>query len=183
MGRFPEATALAVIASPAVRIALVVVALLALGYVGSLSYLGAVSRRPRPAELRDGELRPCRRARNCVCSRPGCGGKAVEPLVFAGPPEAALERLAAVLAALPRTRVVLRDGGYLHAEARSRLFGFVDDFEAQLDPAAGVFHVRSASRVGVADRGVNRRRVEEVRRGFSAAATATATPPGHWRWR
>jgi uncharacterized protein (DUF1499 family) len=153
------------------RVALVVLALLALGYVGLLAYLGAASRRPRPTTPtapRDGELRPCRRATNCVCSQPGCGGRQVAPLAFTGPPEVAIDRLAAVLAALPRTSVVERDGGYLRAEARSRVFGFVDDFEARLDAPAGKIHVRSASRVGLADRGVNARRVTLVRERFAA---------------
>jgi uncharacterized protein (DUF1499 family) len=146
-----------------VRLALLVVALLAVAWVGVFAYLAALSRRPR---LRDGELRPCRRTTNCVCTRPGCGGREVAPLELQGPPQAAMERLAAVLTALPGTRVVTRDGAYLHAEARSRVFGFVDDFEARADPAAGVIHLRSASRVGVSDRGVNARRVAAVRRAY-----------------
>jgi uncharacterized protein (DUF1499 family) len=153
------------------RVALVVLAVLALGYFGLLAYLGAASRRPRPTTpiaARDGELRPCRRTTNCVCSQPGCGGRQVEPLAFGGPAEAAMERLAATLVALPGVRVVERDGGYLRAEARSRVFGFVDDFEARPDPATGVIHVRSASRVGISDRGVNARRVTLVRERFAA---------------
>jgi uncharacterized protein (DUF1499 family) len=142
--------------------------LAAVGYPAYLAWLGAVSRRPRTRALRDGRLRPCRRASNCVCSQPGCGGRAIEPLGFTGSPDAALDRLAAAIAQLPRSRIVRRDGGYLHAEVRSRCFGFVDDIEAQVDAAAGAVHLRSASRVGISDRGVNARRVEQIRALYAA---------------
>jgi uncharacterized protein (DUF1499 family) len=52
---------------------------------------------------------------------------------------------------------------YLHAEVKSRVFRFVDDLELLLDPASGVVGIRSASRVGYSDLGVNRRRVETLR--------------------
>jgi len=53
----------------------------------------------------------------------------------------------------------------VRAEFRSRL-GFVDDVEFRIDEAAGVIHVRSASRTGYWDLGVNRRRVEAIREAF-----------------
>jgi uncharacterized protein (DUF1499 family) len=56
--------------------------------------------------------------------------------------------------------------GYLHAEFRSALFGFVDDVEFRMDETAGRIDVRSASRTGYFDFGVNRRRVEEIRARF-----------------
>ncbi len=152
----------------AALITLAVLAALGLVYAGNLARLGAVSRRPRERGLLDGRLRPCRRSTNCVCSQPGCGGREVEPLSFTGPPEAAMERLVSAVASLPGARIVRRDGGYLHAEVTSKVFGFVDDFEAQADPAAGELHVRSGSRVGIGDQGVNARRVAEVRRRFEA---------------
>ena len=53
--------------------------------------------------------------------------------------------------------------GYLYAEFRSKLMGFVDDVEFLADPVKGVVHVRSASRLGRRDFGVNRERVEQLR--------------------
>jgi len=44
--------------------------------------------------------------------------------------------------------------------------GFIDDVEFWQDPVAGVIQVRSASRLGQSDLGVNRRRIEEIRRRF-----------------
>src|SRR5206468_84351 len=91
---------------------------------------------------------------------------AVEPLRFTDDPEEAWQRLKAVLASLPRTRIVAATDGYLHAECTSRVFRFVDDLECLLDRDAKLIHVRSASRAGRSDLGVNRRRVEAIRRAF-----------------
>jgi len=64
---------------------------------------------------------------------------------------------------LPRTTIVAEDHHYLHAECRSSVFGFVDDLEIQLQPRERVLAVRSVSRTGYYDFGVNRRRVETLR--------------------
>jgi len=68
-----------------------------------------------------------------------------------------------IVESFPRTTIVTVDGDYLHATFASRIFRFVDDVEFLVDRDAGVVHVRSASRVGYGDMGVNRRRVEEIR--------------------
>lgn len=154
------------------RLVVGLLALMVLGYLAYLVAMGVVSRRPRVRGLREGRLRACSRFPNCVCSQPGCGKRRVEPIAFSGSPDAAMDRLAAAIAALPRGRVMKREGSYLHAEVSSRLFGFVDDLEAQVDPAAGVLHLRSGSRVGVNDYGVNRRRVERLRARFGAGDDA-----------
>ncbi|MDQ6965890.1 MAG: DUF1499 domain-containing protein, partial [Mariprofundaceae bacterium] len=60
------------------------------------------------------------------------------------------------------------DDDYLHATFTSRLFRFVDDVELHRDAASGVVHIRSASRVGHSDFGVNRKRVEVIRKLLSS---------------
>jgi uncharacterized protein (DUF1499 family) len=79
----------------------------------------------------------------------------------------ALARLKQVLLNEPRTSIVKEEGDYLHAEARSFLFRFVDDVEFLLDADQQVIHVRSASRIGYSDLGVNRRRIERIRSAFN----------------
>jgi uncharacterized protein (DUF1499 family) len=88
---------------------------------------------------------------------------AIPPLALAGPPEQAWQSARAAVAELPRTRIVTGTDDYLHAECRSALFGFVDDLELHLRPGEGIIAVRSASRLGYGDLGVNRRRVESLR--------------------
>ena len=55
---------------------------------------------------------------------------------------------------------------YIHAEFRSLVFQFVDDVEFYFPPEKSIIHVKSASRSGYYDFGVNRRRVERVRAAF-----------------
>ncbi len=77
------------------------------------------------------------------------------------------------MASLPRVRIVEQTPRYLHAEARSRVFGFVDDLEFELHPDARRIGVRSAARAGYWDFGVNRRRVERLRRRLARAGMVT----------
>lgn len=78
-------------------------------------------------------------------------------------PAAALSTLVPVLETSEGVRIVEREGGYLHATATSRLFGFVDDLELQALPSAGVLQARSSSRLGDSDLGVNARRLAALR--------------------
>lgn len=113
-----------------------------------------------------GRLAACPAAPNCVSSQDQ-GAAYIAPLAFSDDPRTAWERLRALLESLPRTRLIAASDTYLRAEASSRVFGFVDDVEFLLDPAARVVHVRSASRLGRSDFGVNRRRVEAIRASFA----------------
>ena len=65
---------------------------------------------------------------------------------------------------LPRTKVISADNSDIHAECRSLIFRFVDDLTLHLTPSNGIIHLRSASRIGYSDLGVNRRRVETLRK-------------------
>jgi uncharacterized protein (DUF1499 family) len=113
-----------------------------------------------------GKLRPCPDVPNCVCSMDRAVAHHVEPLAFIGDPDEAMSRLKAVLADQARTRLVAEEANYLHAECTSLVFRFVDDLEFYMDRPGKKIHVRSASRAGKYDFGVNRRRVEAIRRAF-----------------
>jgi len=134
------------------------------GYAGWLS--GAA---PKDLGASGGQLRPCPDKPNCVCSQT-TGAQHIEPLAFDGPADAAMARLKQVLLASARVRIVEESAGYLRAEAASRLFGFVDDVEFLLDGERRLVHVRSASRLGYSDLGVNRRRIETIRAQFQTRA-------------
>ncbi len=83
--------------------------------------------------------------------------------MFTGRAEDAWLALKRALASMARTQIVGEMSYYLHAEVRSRIFRFVDDVEFVLVPEQKTVHVRSASRTGSGDLGVNRRRVERLR--------------------
>lgn len=124
---------------------------------------GSAAARPEHLGLQSGRLRPCPRTSNCVSSEPGTpASQLVAP--FPAPAGAGeMARIAAVINAWPRTKIVTTGDGYLHAEFTSLLLRFVDDVELRFDPANGVIHVRSASRIGRSDLGANRKRVEGLR--------------------
>jgi uncharacterized protein (DUF1499 family) len=111
-------------------------------------------------------LPPCRARWNCVCSREDAPPRhRIGPLECPGDPDTAFARLKRLVAETRRTRVLTATDRYLHARCRTRI-GFVDDLELLLCRGQGVIQVRSASRIGIYDFGVNRRRVETLRRRF-----------------
>lgn len=126
-------------------------------------------RRPDDLGVRDGKLKPVPDSPNAVSSQATTAYHAIEPYAYSGTRERALDALAEVVGAMPRTTIVTRREDYLHAEFASALLGFVDDVEFYLPPDRKIVHVRSASRLGHSDLGVNRTRVEEIRRRFKAA--------------
>lgn len=111
-----------------------------------------------------GPLSPCPDSPNCVSSTDHRPGHQVAPLTYQGDWQTARERLVDLLGQMARTRVKGVDERYVRAECRSRIFRFVDDVEFYFDPDQPVIQVRSASRVGYSDLGVNRKRVEMIRR-------------------
>jgi uncharacterized protein (DUF1499 family) len=148
------------------RLSLVPLVLLNGGVV-TLALFSLFARRPCNLGARDGRLAPCPDTPNCVCTQATDDAHRIEPLAYDGGAEEAMARLKAALAALPRTRFVAETADYLHAECTSLVFRFVDDVEVLLDRERKVIHFRSASRVGHSDLGVNRRRMEALRRAFS----------------
>jgi len=113
----------------------------------------------------DPDLPPCPSSPNCVSSGDPDPDRRVDPIPFRGTAAGAREDLETVVRSLPRSEVVASSGNIVRAEFQS-LLGFVDDVEFRIHEAAGVIHVRSASRTGYWDLGANRRRVEAIQKAF-----------------
>lgn len=121
-------------------------------------------KRPASLGLSHGALASCPASPNCVSSDSVDKGHGVAPFQLSVAAGEAWSVACKRVSALPRTRVVTETPDYLHAECRSAFFRFVDDIELHLRPAAGIIAVRSASRLGYSDMGVNRNRIENLRR-------------------
>jgi uncharacterized protein (DUF1499 family) len=141
------------------------IALLAAGQLGLLK--GSA---PASLGVRDGRLQPPSPTPNSVSSQaslypghPQLEYARIAPLRYAGDGKAAFAKVVAAVRGLPRTVVVKEEPGYLYAQCTTRWLGFTDDLELLLDEQAQVIHVRSASRLGEGDLGVNRARVETIR--------------------
>jgi uncharacterized protein (DUF1499 family) len=117
---------------------------------------------PENLGVQAGRLAPCPASPNCVSSQASDAAHRVEPLPLTGGRSQTRARLLAVLASEPRARLVAQDGDYLRAEFTSRVLRFIDDVEFLIGEQA--VDVRSASRLGQADFGVNRESVERLRR-------------------
>ena len=122
--------------------------------------------RPDNLGVHDARLAPPKPTPNNVSSqadRNSDAGHFIEPLCYGGEANKAWEALRGIVSGMPRVKVVKSESNYLHAEFSSRLMGYVDDVEFYLDRALGAIHVRSASRLGRSDFGVNRERIEAIR--------------------
>ncbi|BAB72960.1 DUF1499 domain-containing protein [Anabaena sp. FACHB-709] len=126
-------------------------------------------KRPNNLGVRDGRLAPCPNSPNCVSSQSTDTVHQIAPLNFISTPEEAINKLKSVIQSLPRTKIISESPDYLYAEFQSALLGFVDDVEFYLDRNANVIQVRSASRLGQSDLGVNRKRIETIRAKFGEA--------------
>jgi uncharacterized protein (DUF1499 family) len=136
-------------------------------------------RGPQPGRLglTEGRLKPPSKTPNSVSSQadlwpdhPQRDYARIAPLAAGGDADAAWRRLRTVLANFPGAAIVTAEGDYLYAQFSSRWLRFCDDVEFWLDRKAGLIHVRSASRLGRKDYGVNRARVESLRLRLAATA-------------
>jgi uncharacterized protein (DUF1499 family) len=128
-------------------------------------------KRPSNLGVAGGRLAAPKRSPNCVSSQadPADVEHYIAPIRFTGSPVEAMAALRKIVDGTERTFVVKHDAGYLYAEFKSRLMGYVDDVEFYASEKEGVIHVRSASRLGRRDFGVNRARVESIREKFAAS--------------
>ncbi|BAY11011.1 DUF1499 domain-containing protein [Calothrix sp. NIES-2098] len=124
-------------------------------------------KRPNNLGVNNGKLAPCPSSPNCVSSQCTDAVHQIAPLTFTSTPEQAIANLKTIIESLPRTQIISESPDYLYAEFKSALMGFVDDVEFYVDRNANVIQVRSASRLGQSDLGVNRQRIETIRAKFN----------------
>jgi len=148
----------------------VVIAALIAGQAGLLA-----GKEPADLGVKDGRLKPPSLTENSVSSQadlypdhPMRAYARIAPLEFEGEGRVAIDRIKRIVEATAGARIVRAEPGYLYAQFQTRWLHFVDDAEFFLDESAKVIHVRSASRIGRGDLGVNRARIEAIRARFRA---------------
>lgn len=109
-------------------------------------------------------MKQCPDSPNCVNSQTPADDErhAIAPLTYSGSPQQAHDALVSLLNKWPRVTMIEQQDEYIRCEFASALMGFVDDVEFYFS-APGRIDVRSASRLGHSDLGVNRKRIEAVR--------------------
>jgi uncharacterized protein (DUF1499 family) len=133
--------------------------------------------RPAEADGKKDGLAACPDRPNCVSSLSDDKEHFIAPLTYEGSMAEAAARLLSVLEQMKGAKIVSRTDTTIHAEFTSTVFGFVDDVDFRFDTADRRIDLRSASRVGYTDFGANRRRIEEIRQRFQAAATMEPSQP------
>ncbi|MDH3327321.1 MAG: DUF1499 domain-containing protein [Gammaproteobacteria bacterium] len=152
------------------KIFIILIGLLAFSVVVYFFILGNVSTSKQSPGLVAGKLSACSPKPNCVCSEiEQSDSHYIAPLTISITDNNSLMLQIKSLLKEMGAEIVTEDDSYIAATFTSRLFRFVDDFEIRLDAQNNLVHVRSASRVGRSDFGVNRQRVEEFRTRLDAA--------------
>jgi uncharacterized protein (DUF1499 family) len=136
--------------------------------LGIFSLAGCTSPDTLGMGVLDGKLKPCPDSPNCVSSQSPGGRHGMEAIPYTTTGKEAKERLRNIIKGMEGSSIVSEKDDYIHAEYRSALFRFVDDVEFYLDDTRKLIHFRSASRVGYYDFGVNRKRMEAIRKKFLA---------------
>ena len=138
-----------------------------------LFLVSLLASRPSNLGVHDGRLAGCPDSPNCVSTQAEDHDHWIAPLTYQGD-ESVIETLERIVEQLPRTRVIRKTQDYLYVEFRSASFRFVDDVEFFVEAESGRVHLRSASRVGHSDMGVNRERIELIRSLFQELTPAVS---------
>ena len=123
--------------------------------------------RPDNLGVTSEKLAECPTSPNCVSSQSADLMHQIEPLSYDESGTEAFENLKTLIENLDNSKIITAEDRYLYAEFSTPIMGFVDDVEFFLDQEDNIIHVRSASRLGESDLGVNRNRIETIRSLFN----------------
>ena len=115
--------------------------------------------------INNGQLTACPFTPNCVNSQTAVtdAEHSIKPIEIGGDTAQRMNDLKLAIGSMPRSTIIKETNNYLYVEFASQLMGFVDDVEFYFDSSGKSIQVRSASRFGESDLGVNRQRVETIR--------------------
>lgn len=155
---------------------LVIVVLIAIAGVLAGQF-GLLKGKPPPdLGVHEGRLKPPSKTPNSVSSQaslypdhPQRAYASIAPLPLRGDAGVTLERIAEIIEIMDGGKIIKREPGYLYAQFTTPIMKYVDDAEFWFDPVANVIQVRSSSRLGSSDLGVNRKRIEFIRQKLSAS--------------
>jgi uncharacterized protein (DUF1499 family) len=144
---------------PIIGLVLLAIALVLAFFLGGKQLLAGSQ--PTNLGVHDGKLLSCPATPNCVNSQANDPTHRIAALALAKDPALTMTALQRVVQGMPRSKTIEATDNYLYVQFTSQLMGFVDDVEFLVDGRA--VQVRSASRLGESDLGVNRQRIEEIR--------------------
>ncbi len=140
--------------------------IIAMVIIVGMMFFSCAGQQPENLGVQNKQLADCPSKPNCVSSQAADEDHFTAPLTYQGDKIAAIKHLKNVLGSFENATIVLEKDNYLHVEFKSAVMGFVDDLEFYF-PGEKIIHLRSASRLGYSDFGVNAKRVNQLRERFS----------------
>ncbi|MEA5535789.1 DUF1499 domain-containing protein [Crocosphaera sp. XPORK-15E] len=128
--------------------------------------------KPDNLGFNNGQLAPCPMTPNCVNSQSKDAEHSIKSLSYQGDSVNAIAKLKTIINQEKGSQIISETDNYLYAQFTSPWMGFVDDVEFYVNPEKGTIEVRSASRLGESDLGVNRQRIEQIREAFKTTVGA-----------
>ena len=149
------------------KIILIILLILIVGFIVAFLGLQKASKLVEAPQLVEGKLSKCPDKPNCVCSEyKDNSSHSIDPIAIAQ--DSAVDNLTLLKNIIGEMggEIQVEKSDYLAATFTLTVFRFVDDLEIRIDSTQGVIHLRSASRVGYSDMGVNKKRVELLKELF-----------------
>ena len=145
-----------------------VLGLVILATLGLFYIFGVLSKSGKADGTLEDKLTSCPDSPNCVCSEYKNDTKHyIEPIQLSNPlpndPYNILKKTAESMGG----KLQQEGSHYLAYTFTSTIFRYVDDFEIKIDPNTKTIHLRSASRIGYSDAGVNKKRTEQFKKLFT----------------
>ncbi|WP_045400333.1 DUF1499 domain-containing protein [Vibrio hyugaensis] len=109
--------------------------------------------------MTDRSQSPCGDKPNCVSTQDTREEYNLTPFTLTE--SADIDAIEQVALELPGAKTAVKEGNYLRIECTSKIMRFVDDLELKIEDEQLI--VRSESRVGYSDFGVNRKRANQLR--------------------
>lgn len=132
----------------------------------SLITLNCSGTRPDSVNL-ESKLSSCPNTPNCVSTFSTDTTHQIKPLKYENDANSAMEKLVSIINSIERTEIINKSNTYLYVEFKSKFWKFIDDVEFLFDVDNKTINFRSASRLGKSDLGVNRKRMEDIRKKFN----------------
>jgi uncharacterized protein (DUF1499 family) len=136
-----------------------------------LSFTGCSGSRPKHLGIKDAKFALCPDTPNCISSQSKISDKKIAPMPFHSNLKNRHDEIINIVKNLPRTNLITNSTSYLHFEFTSKIMRFVDDVEFYFDESNTIIHIKSASRLGQKDFGVNKNRIKLIRKLYNEKET------------
>lgn len=126
-----------------------------------------MTKKPKNVGITNGKFNPCPSSPNCVSTQSIDEKHKMDPIKFEDSLKEARSKIINIIKSLKRSKIIVETEKYLHIEFRTAVWRFVDDVEFYFDDIEKIIHFRSAARLGYSDMGVNRKRMENIKKSFT----------------